>query len=601
MLTFRLTNTMQNITSLWQRAPHALHLILATLLIALVAGCASKEKKYVIGVSQCSEDSWRSKLHEELDIATYFNEGVTLLYASSDDNESLQEKQIAEMIDKGIDLLIVSPQQIGELTEAVDRAYDRGIPVILFDRKTGSNKYTAFMGADNYEIGCMVADYVSEQLGGTGSIVEVGGLKGSTPAMDRTRGFRDGLEKHPGLKVVAFGNGDWKEKSGREVMDSIMKIYDGPVDCIFGGNDRMAIGARNAYIERHKTEAKTKMPIVIGVDALPDEGLGICQVRDGLLTASAIYPTNGDELIELALKILEGRPFERETMMASSIVTDDNARVLLLQHEEVVRQGNYLRKMHKRIDKTLHLIDAQRTIIGGFIFILLVGAFSIIFITRAYRQKHRLNSELSEKNKLLAQQRDELQQQHDTLQEQHDQLCEQRDQMEAQRDELALQRDELQKLAKLAPKEIDRQMTGGNDDTHHEEDNCFFQRLMQIIERNIGNSEFSVESLSDTIGLSRAQMYRRCKQLTGNSPVEILRIQRMLRAGQMLSKSDKNISEVTYACGFTSPSYFTKCFKDHYGMSPTDFIRHQQGNKHNPATADMAANKAAAPSSPNEA
>ncbi|MDO4211158.1 MAG: helix-turn-helix transcriptional regulator [Bacteroidales bacterium] len=106
--------------------------------------------------------------------------------------------------------------------------------------------------------------------------------------------------------------------------------------------------------------------------------------------------------------------------------------------------------------------------------------------------------------------------------------------------------------------------------------------MMQVIAHNVGNSEFSVEQLSDAVGLSRAQMYRRCKQLTGNSPVEILRIQRMQRAGQLLSTTDRNISEVTYDCGFTSPSYFTKCFKEHYGMSPTDFMRHQHGNKHNP-------------------
>lgn len=557
--------------------------IISTLLCALFWACSSDSKTYVIGVSQCSEDSWRSKLHDELDMATYFNEGVTLRYASSNDDANLQEQQINEMIEQGIDLLIVSPQQMGELTEAVSRAYDKGIPVILFDRKTSGEKYTAFMGADNYEIGRMLADYVAEHLGGEGCIVEIGGLKESSPAIDRTRGFRDGIKAHPGLKIVGQGNGDWKEPSGKRVMTDILKTYDGPIDCIFGGNDRMAVGAKQVLLDAGKTPK-----IVVGIDALPDEGLGICQVRDGILTASAIYPTHGDELMALALNILEGRPYERETMMASSIVTAQNARVLLLQHEEVVRQGNYLRKMHARIDRTLHLLGTQRMLIWVFTFVILGFAVLIFFVTRAYREKHRLNGELHQKNDLLAKQRDELQEQRDTLQdqrdtlqEQHDQICEQRDLMEAQRDELALQRDELQKLASIAPPPA-KSSHEPAEESHHDEDNLFYQRLMQVIEHNIGNSEFSVESLADAIGLSRAQMYRRCKQLTGNSPVEILRIQRMRRAGQLLSTTGQNVSEVTYACGFTSPSYFTKCFKEYYGMSPTDFVRHHHGNKHNP-------------------
>lgn len=560
-------------------------LLLLFALALLAASCAKEQREYVIGVSQCSEDSWRSKLHDELDMATYFNEGVSLRYASSNDDATLQEQQIDQMISEGIDLLIVSPQQMGELSDAVARAYDKGIPVVLFDRKTDSDKYTAFMGADNYEIGSMIADYVAERLGGVGRVVEIGGLKASSPAIDRTRGFRDGLKRHPGLQLVAEANGNWKEESGRVAMDSILKTYDGPIDCIFGGNDRMATGAKEALIKARGKNSN--VPIVIGIDALPDEGMGICQVRDGILTASAIYPTHGDELMALALNILEGRPYERENMLASSLVTSANARVLLLQHEEVVRQGNYLRKMHTRIDRTLHQLDMQRLLIWGFVFILIAGSGFVVFVVRAYRQKHRLNSKLQATNSLLGQQRDELQvqrdqlqRQRDELQEQHDQICEQRDQMEAQRDELALQRDELQKLAKLAPREVVKAIE--HDEVRTEEDNRFFKRLMQIIECNVGNSEFSVEQLSDAVGLSRAQMYRRCKQLTGNSPVEILRIQRMQRAGSLLSTTDQNVSEVTYACGFTSPSYFTKCFKEHYGMSPTDFIRHHHGNKHNP-------------------
>lgn len=549
-------------------------LVLAT---ALATACQGTHHNYVIGVSQCSEDSWRSKLHDELDMATYFNEGVTLRYASAHDDADVQERQINEMIDAGVDLLIVSPQQIGELSAAVDRAYDAGIPVVLYDRKTNSEKYTAFLGADNYLIGSMLADHVAQMLGGSGRIVEIGGLKASSPAIERTRGFREELKRYPGLTVVAARSGDWTEGSGERAMEDILRSYDGPIDCVFGGNDRMAVGARKVLSQRRAPSEVARIKFV-GVDALPSEGAGMCQVRDGILTASAIYPTHGDELMQLALDILEGRKFEHENLMASSIVTADNARVLLLQHEEVVRQGDYLRRMHQRVDATLRQIMTQRVIIGLAALMLLACALAIGLGIRAYRQKHKLYRALEEKNALLGRQRDELREQRDVLQEQHDQLCEQRDMMESQRDELALQRDQLQRLAKLSP-----QVSLIDDEDRSDEDNSFYTRMMQLIERNVGNSEFSVESLSDAIGLSRAQLYRRCKQTTGNSPVELLRAQRMQHAGYLLTSTDQNISEVTYACGFTSPSYFTKCFKEHYGMSPTDFMRHHQGNKHNPA------------------
>lgn len=555
---------------------HAAAVILAVFAVFFFDGCTREKHQYLIGVSQCSEDSWRSKLHDELDLATYFNEGVTLHYASAHDDAELQERQINEMIEAGVDLLIVSPQQIGELSDAVDRAYDAGIPVVLYDRKTNSEKYTAFLGADNYLIGSMLADYIAEQLGGVGNIVEIGGLKQSSPAIDRTRGFRDELKKYPDMQLVAYANGDWTEKSGELAMEEILKTYKGRIDCVFGGNDRMAVGARKA-LSQHLSVTELAGIKFLGIDALPSEGAGMTQVRDGILTASAIYPTHGDELMQLALDILEGRKFDHENLMPSSVVTSDNARVLLLQNEEVVRQGNYLRRMHSRVDATLRQISTQRVIISTFALVILLGVLAIFFFVRAYKQKHRLNTVLEEKNQLLGKQRDELREQRDILQEQHDQLCEQRDQMEIQRDELAVQRDKLQQLAKLSP-----QTSLDEDEERSDEDNSFYSRMMQLIERNVGNSEFSVENLSETIGLSRAQMYRRCKQLTGNSPVELLRIQRMQRAGQLLSTTDQNISEVTYACGFTSPSYFTKCFKEHYGMSPTDFIRHHQGNKHNP-------------------
>ena len=140
---------------------------LAACLLALflVSSCGEKAPKYIIGVSQCSEDSWRAKLQDELIMATYFNEGVELRFTSAHDDSRLQEKQIDSLVNSGIDLLIVSPNQVDNLTEAIGKAYAKKIPVVLYDRKTNNEQFTAFMGADNYHIGEMLGQYLAGKLG----------------------------------------------------------------------------------------------------------------------------------------------------------------------------------------------------------------------------------------------------------------------------------------------------------------------------------------------------------------------------------------------------------------------------------------------------
>ncbi len=149
----------------------------------LLTGCAQQPRKFVIGVSQCSEDIWRDKLNDELKMGEYLNDSLIVKLASSNDDNVLQNKQVNQFIDEGVDLLIVSPNQLSAISKAVERAYDKGIPVILYDRKTNSDKYTAFIGCDNYTIGKSMGTFIAQQLQGKGRIVEISGLEGSSPAL----------------------------------------------------------------------------------------------------------------------------------------------------------------------------------------------------------------------------------------------------------------------------------------------------------------------------------------------------------------------------------------------------------------------------------
>lgn len=171
--------------------------------VVLLAACTGKPRPFVIGVSQCSEDIWRNKLNDELKMGEFLNDSIIVKLASSNDDNVLQNKQINQFVDEGVDLLVVSPNQLSPISKAVERAYDKGIPVILYDRKTNSDKYTAFIGCDNYLIGESMGTFIAQQLHGKGRIVEITGLEGSSPALDRHRGFMDAVKSYPGIEVVA--------------------------------------------------------------------------------------------------------------------------------------------------------------------------------------------------------------------------------------------------------------------------------------------------------------------------------------------------------------------------------------------------------------
>lgn len=179
-------------------------------------------------------------------MATYLDDNIAVRLAFSNDDDQRQQQQIDSLVNEGIDLLIVSPNQESTITPVINAVMEKGIPVILFDRKTDTSKYTAFMGADNFVIGQMLGKFVANRLEGHGYIMEIAGLKGSSPAIDRHRGFVDIISRYPDIHIVGFGEGDWKEDSGERVMNELLNDYDGPIDCVFGGNDRMAAGARKA-------------------------------------------------------------------------------------------------------------------------------------------------------------------------------------------------------------------------------------------------------------------------------------------------------------------------------------------------------------------
>ena len=384
---------MQNrIILLLMKTLNPIRWMLAALLVIAFISCGKRTPKYVIGVSQCSEDIWRKKMNDELRIATFPHDNVELRIVSADDDVDKQIKQIDKLVEQGVDLLIVAPIQ-GDVAKAMDRAYDKGIPVIMFDRRTSSSKYTAYIGAENEEMGRNIAKFLSSRIDGSGRILEICGLQSSSPAKSRLDGFDHEAALHPNMDIVGHLMADWTQERAYHLMDSLLSGPHAEFDYVFAHNDRMAKGAIEAARKHHLDLDKIKF---LGIDAVALEGGGLQMVRDGELLASYIYPTRGDKVLQLALDILEKRKFKRENLLSSALVTTDNANVLLMQDEEMKRQSDNLISLSRRVENTTNAFDTQRSYLFMLLFLVAMLIIVCVLALKAYLAKKRYNTQLQE-------------------------------------------------------------------------------------------------------------------------------------------------------------------------------------------------------------
>lgn len=370
-----------------------LYLIIYIGLGLSLAACKQQPKKFVIGVSQCSEDIWRNKLNDELKMGEYLNDSIIVKLASSNDDNVLQNKQVNQFVDEGVDLLVISPNQLSAISKAVERAYEKGIPVILYDRISNTDKYTAFIGCDNYHIGKSMGTFIAQKLQGKGRIVEICGLDGSSPAMERHLGFMDAIKPYSGIQLIASEGGNWKEEGGAQAMKRILKKTQ-DFDYVFAHNDRLAWGAYEAA-KQMGLQHRYKFT---GVDGMATKGGGLELVRDGIFEASYLYPTKGDEVIALAMKILKHQPFERKNYLSTSIITQENAELTLMEARDAERQAHNLKALHKQVDRYLSDYNSQKVMLIGLCLFLLVCIVAAAMIFRSYVVKAKLNEELARTN-----------------------------------------------------------------------------------------------------------------------------------------------------------------------------------------------------------
>lgn len=296
-------------------------LMLAAAGLAL-AGCSGGQqpaaKKFVVGFSQSTmEDPWRIAMIESAKDEAKKYPDIELLIADGGNDNMKQVSDVESFITKGVDLLIISPREAEPLTPVVKKAYEKGIPVILLDRSIVGDTYTCFIGGDNREIGTAAGEFIAEKLGGKGNIVEIQGIMGATPTIDRREGMHAAIAKFPGLKVVVDQPADYKRSPAKTVMENALQSGK-KIDCVYAHNDEMALGAYLAA----KAAGKEKGILFVGIDGQRE---AVKAVMDGQMGATFVYPFCGPEAIQFAAKILHGEQVPKRVKLATTEITKDNA------------------------------------------------------------------------------------------------------------------------------------------------------------------------------------------------------------------------------------------------------------------------------------
>lgn len=373
--------------------------LLVWLTLIVLCGCTSsgKQKRHVIGLSQCMlDDAWREAMINDMRIEASNYDDVEIIIKDAQNNNETQIQQIRDLIRQKVDVLIISPYQSEPITAVAEEAYRAGIPTIITDRKVNTDQYTSFVGANNYEIGLAAGNYAAHYLPPNAIILEIWGLTQTSPAQERHKGFVDALREREDLSFRKI-EGQWLVDTARMELRKLQ--HPEQIDFVYAHNDMMAIAAREYFMAWDSIRGRDLR--IIGVDAVA--GAGLEAVEDGRINASFLYPTGGEQVIRTAMRIIQGEPVDKFIPLRTAPVDHQSARTLLLQADQLQKYKQRIEAQRSRIDGLSDRFYFLRNSLGV-ISLLMIGfiALSIyaFYINRKMRQANRklisLNAEMKE-------------------------------------------------------------------------------------------------------------------------------------------------------------------------------------------------------------
>lgn len=291
-------------------------------------GSGRDKERLLIGFSQATTtEPWRLLFNKALREEAARHPEIDLVVRDGLDDERKQSGDVEELIALGVDAILLSPKVAEGLTRVVSKAFESGIPVFVLDRDVANDRYAQFIGGDNREIGRAAGRYAVEYLGGPGrakgKIVEIWGGMASTPAQDRHNGFVEIIAREPGVEIVNRPqDGDWKQDLGYEIMEEALDQHP-RIDLVYAHNDPMAYGA---YLAAKDAQREPEIAF-LGIDGIPAEG--VRWVHDGILTATFLYKTPGEEAIRQALRYLKGESTPKRVTLPTMTIERSIAAEIL--------------------------------------------------------------------------------------------------------------------------------------------------------------------------------------------------------------------------------------------------------------------------------
>ncbi|MEO8254198.1 MAG: substrate-binding domain-containing protein [Flavobacterium sp.] len=377
-------------------------ILLVFLVFCGLISCKQKQgDKIKVGFSQAmTTDDWRKQMNNSIKIEASLQPEVDLTISDANNNIKKQIEDIEKFISDKVDIIIVSPIESKPLTAVVEKSIKAGIPVLVVDRKIEGENYTAYLGADNIEIGRIAAKYIVSHSKGSGKIVEIMGANGSSPAYERSLGFNQVINENKRFKVVQKILGDWEKESVKNPLKTIL-LENPAIEYVFAHNDRMGLSAW----ETAKTLGLEKKIKFIGVDGLNSVNGGIELVKSGVLDGTILYPTGGNEALKLALKIYNKEPIAKNNILSTIIIDQNNAEIIENQMDKVDQQQMVIESQQNAIKTQEKEYDSQNNLVRLLSFFLMIilsltvySIYSTISISRKKKQLERINQTVLDQN-----------------------------------------------------------------------------------------------------------------------------------------------------------------------------------------------------------
>ncbi|GAB3908937.1 substrate-binding domain-containing protein [Larkinella knui] len=338
-------------------------------------------------------DNWRKDMVQGMKRELSFYPDIAMEMKVANGDTKKQNQQIKEFIRQKVDLLIVSANEKEAHTSLIEEAYSSGIPVIILDRRISSTQYTAFVGAENYLVGQNAGIYANTLLKGKGTVLEISAAPTTSPSIDRHRGFIQALKTYAGIHYSGIL---WQTDTFDSTVTNYLKANP-QIDLIYSHYDRLAL-----RISKISADLGIRKRIkIIGVDGLPGQNEGLELVKKGLIDATILYPTGGEEAIQTAVKILHKQPFSKENALFTTVVNPDNVNIMLAQYQKMGEQQRAIERQTTKLLDLNQIYSSQRqalTIVVALLTLVVVFGAVLLLLLREKQQS----------NKLLAKQNEEI-------------------------------------------------------------------------------------------------------------------------------------------------------------------------------------------------